>query len=356
MKIAFCKYGGLAAGGTEKYLQTIALLYNEIGHNIDYYYTNATPIEGTDWKHPDTCPVRQSLLQTAGISTKLVKVTRRSHADQGSKWINTDFFDLFNESDYDYLITAGDGRAEFPYYLFKRIPIIHTIHGWHTYNAPNIHKSVLLCNWQSQKWLANGGDANKLEIIPPLIKIPEFERGTFRQQHNIPENALVFGLHQAPGVASLVSLEAFSRIVTDNTYYIILGGDNQHRSFCDNKKIHNVIFLPLESDTKKIHAFIDGIDIYAHCRKDGEVCSSSLIEAMAHGKPIISHIGDGTNLGHLEQVEGIGFVTKSAEEYATEMAKYHNKSYRLNLATKSTDKYLKTYEYGIVSSKLMGLL
>jgi glycosyltransferase involved in cell wall biosynthesis len=356
LKIAFCKYAGLAAGGTEKYLQSLALLYKKAGHIVDYYYTDATPIDGTTWQHPDTCPIRRSLLQSAGINTKFVKAQRRAHVDHYSEWIGTDFFDLFDESQYDYLVTAGDGRAEFPYYLLKQIPIIHTVHGWHAYNAPNVRKSVLLCNWQAQRWIVNGGDENKLEVIPPLIPIPDFESGTFRQKHKIPEDALVFGLHQAPGVASLVSLEAFSEIVTDNVYYVILGGDGQHRSLCKNKGIRNVIFLPIESDARKVHAFLDGIDVYAHCRRDGEVCSASLIEAMAHGKPIVSHVGDGTNLGHLEQVEGIGRVTNNVREYAKEMRRYFDRSYRQELAAKATQKYSTTYEHGVVADRIIALL
>lgn len=355
MKIAFCKYSGLAAGGTEKYLQSLALLYSKTGHQIDYYYTDATPIEGTDWKHPDTCPVRMKLLKSAGINTRFVQVQKRGHAASGSEWVGTNFFDLFNEKDYDFLVTAGDGRAEFPYTHLKRIPIIHTIHGWHAYNAPNIHKSVLLCRWQADKWLANGGDATKLQIIPPLVPIPTFTPG-FRKSHNIPSSAVVLGLHQAPGVPSLVSFEAFANIKSDNLYYVVLGGDEQHRSFCQSRDIKNVIFIPLESDAQKVHSFLSEIDIYAHCRHDGEVCSASLIEAMAHGKPIISHVGNGTNLGHLEQIEGIGKVTSNAKEYADEIQLLLDPEYRTKMSERSKQKYLSKYATDVVENQILGLL
>lgn len=361
MKIAFCKYGGLATGGTEKYLQSLALLYNEAGHQIDYYYTDATPIEGTDWKHPDTCPERRKLLKSAGINTRFVQVQRRGHAAGGSEWIGTNFFDLFNEEDYDFLVTAGDGRAEFPYTHLKQIPIIHTIHGWHAYNAPNIHKSVLLCKWQADRWLASGGDTTKLQIIPPLIPIPTFTSiRQFRRTHNIPSSAVVLGLHQAPGeapgVASLVSLEAFASIESDDLYYVILGGDEQHRSFCQSRNIQNVIFIPLEPDTQKVHSFLSEIDIYAHCRHDGEVCSASLIEAMAHGKPIISHVGNGTNLGHLEQIEGIGKVTNNPKEYADEIRLLLDSGYRAEVSKRSKQKYLSKYATDVVENQILGLL
>jgi len=352
MKIAFCKYGGLAAGGTEKYLQSLALLYNKSGHQIDYYYTNAVPIEGTNWKHPDTCPNRKALLQSAGINTIFVEAQERR---RDSEWVGTNFFELFKESNYDYLITAGDGRAEYPYHLIKQVPIIHTVHGWHAYNAANVHKFVLLCNWQAGKWITNGGDPNKLVIIPPLIPAPDFV-SNFRQAYNISTDALVFGLHQAAGSASLVSLEAFSRITSNNVYYIILGGDDQHRSFCDDNNIKNVIFLPFERDAAKIHSFLDGIDVYAHCRRDGEVCSASIIEAMSHRKPIISHIGDNTNIGHIEQIDGVGTVASTVSEYADEMLKCLIRKYRMDLAAKVYQRYIERYEYNIVANRLLGLL
>jgi len=355
LKIAFCKYGGLAAGGTEKYLQSLALLYHSNGHDVDYYYTNATPIEGTNWQHPDTCPIRKSLLESSGINTKLVKIRFRRGADREAEWVDTNFFDLFKESDYDYLVTAGDGRPEYPYTRLKQIPIIHTVHGWHVYNAPNIYKSILLCKWQAEKWLASGGDTSKLEVIPPLIPIPSFEAGSFRKTVSIPPDALVFGLHQSPGVASLVSLDAFSKVVKDNVYYIIMGGDSIHRAYCNNRGIKNVIFLPA-SDAQSVHSFLDGIDVYAHCRRDGEVCSACLIEAMAHSKPIISHYGDGTNLGHIEQVQEIGNITNNVDEYAREMRRFFDDSYRSDLAIKTKQKYLMVYEHGFVANKIVGLL
>lgn len=355
MRIAFCKYAGLAAGGTERYLQSLALLYKEAGHEIDYFYTNATPIEGTNWQHPDTCPARKELVESAGISTHLVSASRRRSAADGAAWVDTNFFDLFDESKYDRLVTAGDGRPEFPYTQLKQVPIIHTVHGWHVYNAPNIHKSVLLCNWQANQWKANGGDQSKLEVIPSLIPIPEVESAGFRESVGIPADALVFGLHQAPGVPSFVSLNAFSRVVRDNVYYVILGGDPQHRHFVQNRGIRNVVFLPV-SGVETVHAFLESIDVYAHCRRDGEVCSASLIEAMAHGKPIVSHRGDGTNMGHLEQIQGIGVVADTVDEYAAEMVRLLGDDYRDELAQKTYGKYLCEYEYGVVADRFLGLL
>ena len=37
-RIAFVKFGGLSAGGTERWLQTMAVLMQQRGFTIDYYF------------------------------------------------------------------------------------------------------------------------------------------------------------------------------------------------------------------------------------------------------------------------------------------------------------------------------
>ncbi len=53
-RIAFIKFGGLAAGGTEKYLQTLACNLPKDHFEVAYFYTEAVPLLGNSWKTPDT--------------------------------------------------------------------------------------------------------------------------------------------------------------------------------------------------------------------------------------------------------------------------------------------------------------
>lgn len=236
MRIAFCKFAGLANGGTEKYLQTLAMLYLERGA-VDFYYTNAAPILHTSWIHPDNSVDRIDLLERAGVNLIPVNVRCRD----GGRWIDSNFFELFQEDRYDVLITAGNGSPEFPYTDLGNVTILHTVHGTCVFNKSNV-RSVLLCEWQAKEWLKNGGDVAKLTIIPGIIPVPKVWSRTIRSEYNIPEDALVYGLHQASGVASLVSLQAFAIIQDVNSYYIILGGDILHRRFVADAGIKNVIF------------------------------------------------------------------------------------------------------------------
>lgn len=354
MRIAFTKFAGLANSGTEKYLQTIALLYKKYDNFIDFFYTNAAPILNSGFVSPDNNQNRINLLKEKGINLIPVKIDCRSNS--GDIWFNNNFHDFFKESDYDLLVTAGDGRGEYPYTELNNVPIIHTVHGTHAFNKHNIKKSVLLCKWQANKWLANGGDQTKLEIIPGIVYVPEKWTISFRKRHSIPDDAFVYGLHQAKGVGSLVALQAFSRIQKSNTYYAILGGSETHRQYCQNNNIKNVIFLDHTSSVDEIHDFLDGIDVYAHCRIDGEVCSASITEAMYHKKPIISFIGDGSNLGHVEQIEDCGKMTYSVDEYEKEMIALQNKNYYEEMSSKVFEKYNSTYSYKIVEQKFLELI
>lgn len=364
MKIAFCKFAGLANGGTEKYLQTVALLHRRAGHDVHFFYTNAAPTAGSSFVHADNNQDRIELLSENGVVLVPVSVGYRQDAlmtvsgngyGYHSQWVNTDFPSVFKETDYGCLVTAGDGRSEYPYSDLHDIKIIHTVHGFHAYNKPNIVKSVLLCKWQADKWTANGGDVSRAEIIPPLVSVPQSWTRTFRERHSIPPDALVYGLHQGNGVGSLVSLQAFASLKNSNCYFALLGGSAVHRQYCAEHNIKNVIFLDATSSVNDIHDFLDGIDVYAHCRVDGEVASACIIEAMAHSKPLISFIGDGTNLGHVEQLNGCGRMTYSVEEYADEMTRLLDEKYRTDASARVAEKYKTVYDYRLVENKFLTL-
>jgi hypothetical protein len=351
MKIAFCKYAGLANGGVEKYLQTIAILLKSKGHDVDYYYTPAARLTHANWNHPENDINRIKLLESHNINLIHIELEYRHY----NSWIGDDFFEKFDESKYDYLVTAGNGESEYPYNKLKNVKIIHTVHGEHPFNQHNIFKSVLLCNWQANRWISNGGDSSKVKIIPSIVYTPDNYTKDFRKKYNIPSDAFVYGFHQRNdnNISSTISLEAYSKIQDDNTYFALLGGAEVHKNYVSNYNLKNVIFADHTSNVNDINDFLDGIDVYAHCRVDGEVCSASIIEAMYHNKPLISY--PGINMGHVEQLEDCGKMTYSVDEYKDEMIKLKNKDYYNVMSEKVKQKYMKYYDYKIVEQKMIEL-
>ena len=353
MKIAFSKFAGCGAGGIEKYLQSIAIVLKEAGHDIDYYYTNAAPFTSTSWIHPDNDPVRTKLLEDNGINLVKVNVESRHH----NTWINSDFFEKFKEDDYDCLITAGNGEPEYPYTELNNIPIIHTIHGHHAFNKSNISNCVLLCEWQAKRWLQNGGDPTKLDIIPPFVSVPKEHTKGLRKEYNIPDNAFVYGMHQRndPTIFSSHSLECFKELNNGNAYMFIMGGSDHHRNYVKEHNIERVVFADFCSTVDGIHNFLDSLDVFAHARADGEVCSASIIEAMSHGLPVVTC--PGVNNGHEEQIKGCGFFCESKEDYIKAMTDlaWHPKMYQ-EMSDKTLQRYNDKYSFETTTGKFISLL
>lgn len=357
MKIAFVKYAGLASGGTEKYLQTIALLLKREGHEVYYYYTNVARLIGRDWQHPPNDINRKKILEEAGIKTVECYIDYKVCGQTPEVWHGTDFFEKFDESEYDIIVSGRQGQPEYPFSEIKNTKIIDTIHGtWASgTHQSNIKKCILISQEQRQKWLSNGGNDDKCVVIPSVVSVPESYPTDFREKNNIPSDAFVYGLHQRddPSIFSPVSLECFSRLENKNTYMVILGGSSAHRDYVKNNNIDRVVFVDHSSSLDVIHSFLDAIDVYAHSRLDGEVCSAAIIEAMYHGKPVITCPGTSEN-GHMEQIENCGSWCSTDSEYVSEMTKLcEDTDYYSEKSSLTKSKYEKKYKCSVVEQQLL---
>lgn len=348
-RVACIKFAGLAAGGTEKYLQSIAILLAQNNFEVDYYYTNVAQLGNV---HPDNNKERQKIVESFGIKTIPV------HLDTHSRehWHNTNLFDLFDEEEYDFVQTARGGYPEYPFTHIHKCPIVDSIHSFSGEDKNNIKRAILLCQWQANKWIASGGNAHKAIIIPSIVPVPDKKPSTLRQYHNIPEDAFVYGFHQGnrDDIFSPNSLIAYSKIQNDKNYFIILGGCNAHRDMAKKLNLKNVIFIDFAANVEDIHNFLAGIDVFAHARSDGEVCSAAIIEALYHGKPVISH--PALNMGHAEQIEGCGKMVYSVDEYVSEMKILEtNKDYYEEKRELSLQRYFDKFDYKRVEKQLLDM-
>ena len=354
MKIAFIKYAGMACGGVEKYLQTVACLLPKEDFEVDFYYTNVAPTPGSNFVHPDNDPSRIKLMQDNGINLIKVQVSVRDGRSPTYEWKNTDFWDLFNENDYDLIQTGRGGYPEYPFTHINKTKILDSIHSFTGEDKPNIVKAILLCEWQLKKWSLTGGNPDKAVIIPSLVKIEEKEYTDLREELQIPKEAFVYGFHQGnrEDIFSPVSLEAYSAVQNKNNYFLIMGGAKRHRQLAKSTGSPNIKFVEFSSSPDMIHRFLETIDVFAHARSDGEVCSAAIIEALYHGKPVISH--PALNMGHADQIEGCGKMVHTHEEYVKEMAAFEeNPNYLLEMSLKARKKYNGNYRYETVKGKIL---
>ena len=364
IKVAFVKFGGLSSGGIEKHIQTIATSLPPDLFEVDFFYTKGAPLIGTDWVHPTTDPVRKEFMENSHVNLIYVEVeARENRFGPPYEWINTNFWDLFDEEKYDIVQTARTGYREYPFCEMEDAIIVDGLHGDQIDIRSNIEKYVFLSEFQRDGWLRNGGIKEKSVIIPPLIKVPPKKPSTLRKDLGIGGDVLLYGMHQADrdDIFSMIPLKAYKEIEENGvdgrgdirSMYVLLGGSKNYRTQAEELGLENVIFLDFNSDPEYIHNFIAGLDIYTHGRHDGEVCSSSIIEALYHGKPVITH--PGTNMGHGEQIRGCGFMAPAMWEYCKAMRDYANPDTRKLLSERCIEKYKSEYSFETALQKYIDL-
>jgi glycosyltransferase involved in cell wall biosynthesis len=348
INIAFIKYGGMASGGIEKYLQTLAVNLPKDKFNVDYFYTNLGNRMYSNFKHPDNDEGRLQYMKDNGMNVIKVDIESmdcRFHTN--FVWHNSNFWDLFKEDKYDIVQTGRFGYKEYPFYEMKNSKIVDSIHSCGQCvidHGPQIKKTVLLSTYQANLWVKAGGDFSKIKIIPPVIDDPkDVKIYDLRERLGISKDTVVCGMHQRvdDNIFSPIPLESFRNVGKD-AVYLIMGGSDKYKQQAQG--LSNVRFVDFSSDPSDIYSFLSSLDFYLHGRQDGEVCSASIIEALKHGLPVLSH-SSRLNNGHEEQIRGCGFFATDVNSYSTYMKHLINPESDLlrDLSTNALAKYHSTY-------------
>ena len=127
IKIAFVKFGGLALGGTEKHLQILAARLPKDKFDVKYFYCDAAPYLGSDWVHPDTDPHRLKFMQDEGVNLVKFDVKYKDIRTGTHDWVDTNFWEVFNEEDFDILQTGRAGHSEYPFTHINNVPQVDCI-------------------------------------------------------------------------------------------------------------------------------------------------------------------------------------------------------------------------------------
>ena len=352
IKIAFIKFGGMAIGGTEKVLQTIAAELPKDQFQVDYFYCDAAPYIGSDYKHIDTDPSRVEYCKENGINLIKFNVGFKDVTKSTHDWIDTNFWEVFNEDDYDVIQTGRSGHPEYPFCMIHKTPIVDSIHlSGMAENKPNSVKTVLISGEQRDRWVQSGGPADRAVTIPNPLKIPDIGDVNYREELGW-QDKFIFGLHQRRdnNIFSPIPLEAYDEIETDNTAFLLLGGSDNYRKQAKDLGLKNFIALPTTGEVETIHKFLNTLDVYAHGRSDGEQCSCAIIEAMSHSLPVISHTAP--SMGQAEQIDNAGRVVGSYEEYSEVMGDLlSDEEYYNQCSSNSKKRYDGVYKLETVMQK-----
>ena len=352
IKVAFIKFGGMANGGTEKVLQTIAAELPKDKFIVDYFYCDSAPYIGSDFVHPDTDPSRLQYVKNNGVNVIKFDVEFKDLRTATHDWVNTNFWELFDEEKYDVIQTGRSGHPEYPFTLINKTPIVDSIHlSGMAENKHNTIKTVLISNEQRDRWIMSGGPADKAVIIPNPLRIPDVGDVNYREEFGW-QDKFIFGLHQRRDnhIFSPIPLEAYDEIEDDNTAFLLLGGSENYQKQAKDLGLKNFKHLPPVGELEPIHKFLNTLDVFAHGRSDGEQCSCAIIEAMSHGLPVISHTAP--SMGQLEQIGDAGKVTNSYQEYSEVMVDMiDDKNYYSKCAQNSKKRYNESYKLESIIKK-----
>lgn len=356
-KIAFIKFGGLSAGGTERWLQEMAVSLVKFGYNIDFFYCDTAPYIGSSFIHPGTDNLRKTYLHKNGVNLIEFKVKFKDISTRNHEWIDSNFWDVFDQSKYLFVQTAKAGHAEYPYTEID-IPVVEYV----TLDAGvddsrNIVWTIHLSQWQRKRWVQSGGKANLSSVIPVPVHLPSTAEN-LRAELGLSVETLTFGFHQRASdlIASPIPLQAFAELNNRNFHFIIMGGGDFYKSQASDLGLDNISFLPHDSDPISISKFLNTLDVYTHGRKDGETFGTVLAESLIHGVPCISHASlTGANAQQETMGPGGYFVTNKKNYVEKMKVLIKDRELRSKMGINGRAHALEYYSIEACSEKLMML-
>lgn len=324
IRIAFIKFAGLSAGGTEKFLQTVAANLNKERFDVDYFYCDSAPYIGSEYKHSDTDKNRLDYMKNKEVNLIKFRVKFKNVNSYVHNWEETDFWEKFDENSYDIIQTGRGGYPEYPFNLINKTPIVDSIHLTSGVdNKKNISRVMHICDWNAKKWIKRGGDKSRIVLVSHPMEI-SFNGGSLIEELGLNEK-FIFGFHQRDDddIFSNIPLDAYSMIENENTAFVLLGGGSKYREQALKLGLKNFYFLDHTANSDYIYSFLNTLNVYSHGRKDGEVNSTAMAEAMYFGLPIVSHFSKSSN-GHVECIGEAGSVVNNVLEYKEELVKLMN--------------------------------
>lgn len=191
------------------------------------------------------------------------------------EWWEYETYLTQNNFDYLYLIKMGTNDG----YCLQTIPCL--IHAVFRFNDPHGHKYFYVSDWLAKD---QGYDPETYSLPHICEKLPEAEYN-FREKHNIPENARVFGCYGGSTEFNIESTKRAIRKVVeehDDIYFIFMN----IQEFADHPQIK---FYPGNYDLKEKSAFVNACDAMIHARSGGETFGLAVSEFALSNKPVITY-------------------------------------------------------------------
>lgn len=173
-----------------------------------------------------------------------------------------------------------------------------------------------------------------------------------RGELNIKKDELVFGRIGRPANFSPIALTAFNEFRKHvPSKYIIVGACNETQDLVRNYDMQDhVIMIECTNDDHFIERFHKTIDVFAHYRSDGEICSTAITQALMYGIPVITH-NAGLN-GQAEWLGPGGVCVNNHDMYLQAMLQLSDPTIRKIVGLNAKEYAMKTFEQESVVKKI----
>lgn len=319
MRIGYYSHNIDFAGTWRSHERIAQILQHNPSLSIDIFYSPAV-----DNNRLDVC---KSILTNCSF-VPFERSLEKTGPEQGYAPISTNIESVVKDRAIDVFHFARSGYYEWPFNQRMAPAQIETNIFGYSDNSPYLDGTVYIANCLGIR------PSEKRVLIPNPIP-PPTEAYTslecLRQELGITDTAIVFGRIGRPANFTPIALDAFSIFrKSRECKYIIIGGCEQTRSYAKKIGIESdVIFLECTNDDEFIERFHKTIDIFAHYRSDGEICSTAISQAMLCGVPVITHTA-GRN-GQAEWLEGGGVCVSSSRDYLLSMQSMAQDSVRSSM-------------------------
>ena len=307
IRIAFVTAAGLIAGGTERFMQTIAANLPQDKYEVDYYYT------------PPVAPHRYQYMVDHHVN--LIEYQGTYYRKWRYLFLRgTNFWEVY-KGGYDLVQLASCGYPDDINSRIKDSPMIDSIH-WVACacNPYHISRVMHISEFSRNVWVQKGGDNSRVEMISLPLYLPPYQFTDIRASLGLEPDRFLFGFHQAnrDEIFSDIPLKAYKEIEDDTNAFVVCNGSKKYREQAKELGLKNIYFYDYLKDDNEFYSVINSLDVYAHGRYDGELNSAAIAEALSCNLPVVTHPSDWFN-GHLEVVTDNGFVAKDYKEYAKYM-------------------------------------
>lgn len=187
-----------------------------------------------------------------------------------------------NKIDYVYQIKSGEPEG---YLSEKAKNIIHAVFPQHP-NHVHGDKYAFV-----SKWLSSHCSDGLVPFVPHIVRENKFDikdlGNKFRERHNIPLDAKVFGRIGSFNEFNIDFVHEAIKNTVDkekNVYFI----------FCNTKGFHkhpNITYFSPIIDLKEKYSFIGACDAMIHARRRGETFGMAVAEFSSCNKPVFTWSG-----------------------------------------------------------------